>query len=255
VGQSADNLVDERSERGRNESAPSYAGRTFAAIGVLILAILLAWLQSSLPQARPQLMWVLRWLVLVPAAVATLALASSSYRRRSRVSNLPLRRRVATSALLVATGSFIVVCYMTGRSLLKAHQIVQCGANCRYVIYPAQSYASGHDGHFPPDLQTLIRLGFVSPECCQCPSVSSHNANRIDYVYVSGLTTEDPDDWILCYDTPENHAGEGGHVFYTGGWGVWYDEPQFSQEIEKFRRAFLEARGVEPTLIAPVGRE
>jgi len=62
-----------------------------------------------------------------------------------------------------------------------------------------------------------------------------------DYVYVPGLQAVVPVDWILAYEDPANHNGEGGNVLYVDSHVEFLKEPEFSAELERVRREIEES--------------
>ena len=129
-------------------------------------------------------------------------------------------------------------------SLSRARELAKravCSANLRGIGQSCHIYANDNDEWFPPDLQTLIDAGHLTPGELQCPSEPNPSQAVFDYVYVPGLDTRAPVDWIIVYEDPANHGGEGGNVLYIDSHVEFLKEPEFSAELERIRREIEES--------------
>jgi hypothetical protein len=113
-----------------------------------------------------------------------------------------------------------------------------------------KSYAGDNAGQFPPDLSVLIDTGAIEAGFLQDPSEGSFT-NACDFYYVTGLTTTDPGEWIIAFGDASNHGGEGASIVYLNGVVNFVKEPEFSQEIERFQRAYEAKRGTRPAIRNP----
>ena len=60
---------------------------------------------------------------------------------------------------------------------------------------------------------------------------------KISYIFVEGLSYQDPLDTILAYDaSAENHKGEGRHVLFLDGHVSWMNEKEFQNLLSKKKR-------------------
>ena len=162
---------------------------------------------------------------------------------------------MAIGALLIAVACLLLASYMMAELARDRIRRMQCGENLRWIGQATHIYANDHAGSFPPNLHTLIEQDIREASSFQCPTEANRALARIDYAYVAGLTDRDPSEWVLCYDLPDNHYGHGRYVLFVDGHGHWYDEPRFQEELERFRRAFREARGIDPEIVIDNGRQ
>ena len=129
-------------------------------------------------------------------------------------------------------------------SLSRARELAKravCSANLRGIGQGCHIYTNDYDEWFPPDLQTLINAGHLTPRELQCPSEPNPSEAVFDYIYVPGLNARAPVDWIIAYEDPANHGGEGGNVLYIDSHVEFLKEPEFSAELERVRREIEES--------------
>ena len=123
--------------------------------------------------------------------------------------------------------------------------------NLRGIAQAMLVYVNDNGDHFPPHLQVLD--GSINPKQLVAPS-SGHTPPACDYYYVTGLTQQDPQTWILAYSDPNYHNGEGANILYLNGFVQFVEEGtshQFSQELQRFRTEYEAARRHPPTIIPP----
>lgn len=125
-----------------------------------------------------------------------------------------------------------------------------CAANLRGIGQALKIYAAGNEGAFPPDLETLIQQGLCTRLQLLSPP-SKHMQPACDYYYVTGLTDNDPDDWMVAYGEPAYMKGAGANILYLDGHVEFIPEPRFTQEIDRFKRAYERARATPPVVIPP----
>jgi prepilin-type processing-associated H-X9-DG protein len=124
-------------------------------------------------------------------------------------------------------------------SLSRARELAKravCSANLRGIGQGLDIYANGNEEWFPQDLQALIDAGFSTPAEFQCPSEANASLAKFDYIYVPGLDARAPVDWILVYEDPANHNGEGANVLYIDGRVQFLKEPNFTAELDRVRQ-------------------
>ena len=148
------------------------------------------------------------------------------------------------------------------------------------IAYACYLYATDYAGAFPPDLSVLYPAYVPDGQVFLCPSAGkatpveddphfSHDkASRdldyrravfgdthMDYVYVSGLTVDDPGDYVVAFDDEWNHNGKGVHVFCVGSGGP--SGRNWSPDIKGLHRQLAEqekelaAKGRKMKLLRP----
>ena len=172
-----------------------------------------------------------------------------------RVNKRPVEyggKGMAIAGICCGAASFLLVLPLalsiTLPSLSRARELAKravCSANLRGIGQSCQIYAGNNAGWFPPDLQRLIDVGHLTPGELQCPSEANPSTLVFDYVYVPGLQGTVPSDWILAYEDPANHNGEGGNVLYVDGHVEFLKEPEFSAELERVRGEIEESESGE----------
>ena len=141
-------------------------------------------------------------------------------------------------------------------SLARAREVAKravCAQNLDVIGAGAQIYATTYGGAFPPDLQVLVAEGDCTSNAFLCPS-AGHAVPACDYFYVTGLTPNDPGNWILAFEDPANHGGEGGSILRLDGTVAFFKERPnklLTQEIDRFKAAYQKARGRPPRIITP----
>ncbi len=125
-----------------------------------------------------------------------------------------------------------------------------CASNLRGIGQGLKVYASDYADAYPPTLRTLIDDGVVTAWQLISP-VSGHATPACDYYYVTGLTLNDPAMWIVAYGDPAYLKGAGANVLYVDGHVAFVKEPQFSQDLARFRADYETARGTPPVIIPP----
>jgi len=74
---------------------------------------------------------------------------------------------------------------------------------------------------------------------------------HMDYVYVSGLTVDDPGDYVVAFDDEWNHNGDGVNVFYMGCKIEWtHDIKALHEQLAKQEKE-LAAQGRKMKLVRP----
>jgi len=134
-------------------------------------------------------------------------------------------------------------------SFLFGQILPVCRGNLRAIGHALRDYYDDN-GTYPPDLMPLFEQGFVTEMQLHCPFSSSvAGPGNTDYLYVSGLSREDPWNWILAYDRPTNHEDGDCCVLYVGGEVKHFPGAEFARELERFREAYERARGQPPTIV------
>ena len=82
---------------------------------------------------------------------------------------------------------------------------VKCAAQLHAIGLAIAEYQSRHMGANPPELEALVRDGYVGARMLVCPS-SRDEEGECSYVYRGAdLGVESPEGMILAYDKGENH--------------------------------------------------
>lgn len=98
-----------------------------------------------------------------------------------------------------------------------------CANNLREIGLAMYIYAREHDGEFPPSLAALYEEQYLADEqIMDCPA-DRHvgTPEDPDYIYVAGLSIEDPSLAPLVYDKAENHSGNGRNSLFLNGTVTW----------------------------------
>ena len=144
-------------------------------------------------------------------------------------------------------------------SLSRARELAKRAvdsANLRGVGQSLAIYAHDNDGAFPPDLEALVVAGMCTPKQFINPS-SGNVEPACDYYYVVWSCAEAGQgegvqvDWITAYSDPAFHAGEGANILYYDGHVEFVKEPQFSEQVERFKQAYEAECGQPPEIIPP----
>ncbi len=108
---------------------------------------------------------------------------------------------------------------------------VTCSANLRQIGLAINGYAEDYDGEFPPSLRELYPDYVNNPKLFSCVTkrckytgdfVSGKVSERSSsYVYLPGRFIALPGDFILAYDKPENHDGDGINAVFVDGHVAW----------------------------------
>jgi len=174
------------------------------------------------------------------------------------------------AALIVILLAFYVIAGMCPCSLCRAREQArraQCMSNLKQFGLALNMYAQDHDEHFPPDLVTLWREGYVTdPNLFFCPTPAHHAQDfsgvteteavaklvkeHMHYCYVPGLKTTDSAGYILAFDEGWNHGGDGANWLFIDGHVTWFAPGKMESELER-QLAELAAQGREAEVIRP----
>ncbi len=107
---------------------------------------------------------------------------------------------------------------------------VSCRSNLHSLGLVVQVYALDYDGYFPDKLSHLYYSYLSTLQIFECPSTndrilpSEMMEEEGSYIYVPGLTQNDPPGTVLLYDKPGNHGRlgrRGRNVVYLDGHVEW----------------------------------
>lgn len=122
----------------------------------------------------------------------------------------------------------------------RAHRVC-CMSQQRGIWKTAVAWGNDHSNSFPPDLQTLVKEGCISPYIFICPS-SGRETGSIsqvdhwsDYIIVSNRNLNDGQA-VLIYEKPDCHNGKGGHVTMANGSSTWYNADEYKHRTEGLNR-------------------
>ncbi|OGW75930.1 MAG: hypothetical protein A2Z72_08835 [Omnitrophica bacterium RBG_13_46_9] len=119
-------------------------------------------------------------------------------------------------------GIFIVLLAPFVSKIRHKAKIIACEENLQKIGLGLDLYASENQGKFPPDLNELLKSGYVADEkVFDCPS-SPHigSTKEPDYTYTAGYTILSPSDTVIVCDDVVNHK-DGKHVLYISGDIKW----------------------------------
>ena len=214
--------------------------------------------QYATEPARPSMAFALKALILgilglilcLGAPLAALAVVVAALARR-RVLRDPVHFRgdnIALLAMVLGILGLIGSAYTTRESVRWKRRI---GAieNLHYLIPALNIFASEHNGNFPPDLQTLVAIGYATPDMLVVPGLD-HTQSACHWSYVAGIALTDPVSWIVAYGDPQYFWGKGAPILYVNH-VEFVDEPVFSSELRRFEADCQRARGQPPTIVPP----
>lgn len=115
-----------------------------------------------------------------------------------------------------------------GRARELARQSV-CVANLKAIGIAMHEYAAGHDDQYP-DLDDLIKGGYIVPSTLKCPSAPGERDN--DYIFLKPDAST-PGGQIVACDRKGNHKGQGRSVLYASASAKWMGEAEFQAELRK----------------------
>lgn len=129
---------------------------------------------------------------------------------------------------------------------------IQCHNRLRAIGCALKCYALDNADAYPPTLQILIDYGYADPSCFVSP-MSRQTERACDYHYVSGLTDKHPPHWIVAHTDPAYAPGKGtgANILHLDGHVDFVKEPQFSQDLARFKADYEKARGTPPVIIPP----
>lgn len=128
---------------------------------------------------------------------------------------------------------------------------VWCLSNIRGLNAALLMYDADH-GIFPTTLLDAFASMRTTPRHLCCPAVRGEEVARTGYFYVLGLKETDPEDWIVIFDDPENHAEDDRvNVVRLSGFADALSRAGFENELARFKREFEASRGHPPKFEGP----
>lgn len=122
-----------------------------------------------------------------------------------------------------------------------------CRAHLR-MIWEALAAYQARSGMYPPSLEVLIGEGLLLDVCLQCPFEELRAPSRSDYVYVTGITENDPPAWPLVFDREGNHENHTRNVVCVDGSVRHLREHVFKEELARFMEEYENAYGHPPLI-------
>lgn len=129
----------------------------------------------------------------------------------------------------LVVGGFFSLPYLSKRFV--SARLATCKSNLRGIALACRECAEVHDGEFPPTFAELVPDHVDDPKIFKCPSGSASwrdfkpggtiTEASSSYVYVPGLRSDMPGDFILAYDKHENHERPGCNVAFVDGHVEW----------------------------------
>lgn len=128
-------------------------------------------------------------------------------------------------------------------------------ANLRSVGQALAQYGSIDGAECPRIPDMLIEAGMITRDELQSPT-DPDEANACDFYFIryeSGRIQPDAisSNWIVAYSDPAYHAGKGASILFVDGHVEFIREPEFSERIGQFKRAFEATCGAPPVIIEP----
>jgi len=132
--------------------------------------------------------------------------------------------------------AFLAAVLVLGKIVLAALQsramcCDPCRGNLRQIGLAINGYSVDYDGEFPPTFRELYPDYVNNPKLFSCPAkrskytkdfVSGKVGERSSsYVYLPGRFVALPGDFILAYDKPDNHDGDGINVLFLDVHVAW----------------------------------
>lgn len=167
------------------------------------------------------------------------------------------RAHIPVNDVSATVGTTATVTAVLLPSLARARELSKrtvCSANLKGIGIGCFTYAEENDGHFPPDLETLIEIGASTPEAFICPSSGLRQSERVtpdslkdlksSYIYIPGHTNDCPPDTVLIYEKFDNHDGEGINILFGDSHVEFIKDMDHARElIEQSRAATQPAAG------------
>jgi hypothetical protein len=98
-----------------------------------------------------------------------------------------------------------------------------CRNNLRQVGLACHMYADDNDERFPQSVSQLFPDYLDNVRVLHCPSARSRNVPGPHYVYVPGLRSASPPEYVLAYENAGNHPGEGFTVLFVDAHVEWWE--------------------------------
>jgi prepilin-type processing-associated H-X9-DG protein len=137
---------------------------------------------------------------------------------------------------------------LLGKAAESAHR-ASCFGNFRQIGLGIKQYAQDHGGKHPDSFALLLKEAYITTtKVFVCPSTNTRvpddfptmfktaglaDLKRIDaiadYEMVRGLDNNASPDFILLYERPSNHKGEGLNVGYMDGHVQWHTVEEFQR--------------------------
>lgn len=114
-----------------------------------------------------------------------------------------------------------------------------CMKNMNRIGRALRAYAANNLHWYPQSLDVLTARGSITGELAECPTDAGDGQGEI--IYVPGLTTFSPPDWILLFERLDNH-GDGANVYYTGGYLEFLNPEDYRRELARVRKEIDELR-------------
>ncbi len=157
---------------------------------------------------------------------------------------------VSGAASLVLGGvGFLGSVLITARSLGYPQN---CAANLSGLGKACYIYSNDHDEAFPAELSDAIEPGAY--RVLQCPLEGDPNTAGGDYTYVSGLVTDDANQWPLAWCDRSHYGDRGAMVLFVDGHAEFVDTERFEALRDAFVQEYAEKYGLLPTILAPEDR-
>lgn len=145
------------------------------------------------------------------------------------------------SRIIIFVGIVALMGCVAEKERVRRHR---CMENLGEIGKRCIRYANGHGGSFPHSLSDVTSVEgesiadsgrvFICPSSGTHPGVISKVDDWSDYMFISGVTTNDPPNTMLAYDSPQHHRADGAPVLYIDGSVMWHDREEFGRLRTKY---------------------
>ncbi len=112
----------------------------------------------------------------------------------------------------------------------EAHKVASV-ANLSTTGMALLTYAHDNADKYPPDLETLVKEGYLPAKILRCPHAPRNFPGK-HYIYITGQKTMMPSDNVIVYDNPE-FCREGVNVLFNDCHVEFMRQEEFIEALKK----------------------